>query len=492
MSPRATLLIGGVRYPLVDSEPIIVRAGNVLVELEDVPARTAVRVDGRSPQMTWNPARQQAVLSLDLKRDTGFHELIVGPATFMFGTEDAKLRIDGVVKLLDYLGSSGLAWSGAMFFSGADQVLRDPRLDRAWLERRGNEIVRLIAAIAERPSRLAQRTRRRSDHGRPDVAATMRLLREHRDLLEEMDGGPIQFEHAGTMQTYAPREVIVRENKSVFDTAGNHLATALLDGTLGLAKATRAQEPNEARKELSALIAQLETLRLRHPFRSLRSRRSRLQPADPITAGEWRDPRYTSVHALHDELFNERHWSPQRHVMPERSYASFADSIYQRFCAQLLADHLDLLPTDDLPGQGKGPHFVGTRFQLYVDVKPPSSVIRDWRGDSDRKTKRRPDLVLHEPSTSRAAVLDVKYRAKGTRATRDSLSEVQLYMQAYSQKRVAVIFPPGPGEDEQRWKVHEVTDGTFCIYEVPFLPEPRMADFLRTQVDRVLEQLLKD
>jgi hypothetical protein len=486
------LLAGGVRYPLLDSEPVIVRAGNVLVELEDVPARTAVRIDGRSPQMTWNQARQQAVLSLDLKRDTGFHELIAGSATFLFGTEDAKLRIDGVVKLLDYLGSNGLAWSGTMFFSGTDQVLRDPRLDRAWLERRGNEIVRTIAAIAERPSRLARRTRRRADHGMPDVAATMRLLRERRDLLEEMDSGPIRFEHAGAERAYAPREVIVREHKIMFDTAGNRLATALLDGTLALAKATRAQEPKKARKELSALIAQLERLRLRHPFRSLRNRRSHLQQADQIAAGEWRDPRYASVYALHDELFNERHWSPQRQVMPERSYASFADAIYQRFCAQLLADHLDLLPTDDLPGHGKGPHFIGTRFELYVDVKPPSSVIRDWREDSDRKTKRRPDLVLHEPSTGRVAVLDVKYRARGMRATRDSLSEVQLYMQAYSQKQVAVIFPPGMGEDEQRWRVREVTDGTFCIYEVPFLPEPQMADFLGTNVDRVLERLLED
>jgi hypothetical protein len=440
--------------------------------------------------MTWNPARQQAVLSLDLKRDTGFHELIAGPASFMFGTEDAKLRIDGVVKLLDYLGSSGLAWSGTMFFSGTDQVLRDPRLDRAWLERRGNEIVRLLAAIAERPSRLTRITRRRADHGIPDVAATMRLLRERRDLLEEMDGGPIQFEHAGTKRTYAPREVIAREHKIMFDTAGNRLAISLLDGTLALAKATRSQEPKKARKELSALIAQLERLLLRHPFRGLRNRRSH-QSADPLTTEEWRDPRYASVHVLHDELCNDRHWTPQRQVMPERSYASFADAIYQRFCAQLLADHLDLLPTDDLPGQGKGPHFVGTRFALYVDVKPPPSVIRDWRGDSDRKTKLRPDLVLHALSTGQVAVLDVKYRAEGMRATGDSLSEVQLYMQAYSQKRVAVIFPPSLGEDERRWKVHEVTDGTFCIYEVPFLPEPQMADFLGTNVDRVLEQLLK-
>jgi hypothetical protein len=485
------LLAGGVSHPLVDGEPVIVRAGNVLIELEEVSARTAVRIDGRSQQMTWKPAKREAVLSLDLKRDTGFHEVIVGPATFMFGTEDAKLRIDGMVKLLDYLGSSGLTWSGTMFFSGTDQVIRDPRLDRAWLERRGNEIVMLMAAIAERPSRLAQRARRRADHGIPDVAATTRLLRERHDLLEEMDGGPIQLKQTGKKRAYAPREVIVRERKIIFDTSGNRLAASLLEGTLALAKATRAQEPKDARKELGVLIAQLEGLLLRHPFRALRIRRSHLQPAEAITAQEWLDPRYASVHALHHELFGERHWSPQREVMPERSYASFADAIYQRFCAQLLADHLDLLPTNELPGQGRGPHFIGTRFELYVDVTPPSSVIRDWRESSDRKTKRRPDLVLYEPSTRRAALLDAKYRSQGMRATSDSLSEVQLYMQAYSQMRVAVVFPPGLGKDEQRWRVREVTDGTFCIYEVPFLPEPQMADFLKTDVDRVIDQLLE-
>jgi hypothetical protein len=493
MQPNATLIVGTSHHPLEQGEPVIVPSGAVIVELEGVSALTAVRMDGRSPRIAWNPRTRRATLAVDLKRDTGFHELIVGPATFMFGTEDAKLRIDGMVELLDYLQAHGLSWSGAMFFSGSEQILRDARLDRAWLARRGNEIVALGTAIAERPWTTSRSRRRRTDHGVPDVGATLKLLRERPDLLEEMEDGPVEFEHGdATVKRYAPREVIVRERKAMFDTPGNRRMTALLDGVAALARSTQIKAPKHIRKEMAELVEQVERLLLRSPFNELRRRGAHLRLPLALAVEERIDPRYAAAREMHRELVRERHWDPRREVMPERAYAGHADAIYQRFCGHLLADHLGLEPTAELPGEGKGPHFAGDRFELYVDVTPPSSVIHNWREDSDREANLRPDLVLRERSTGRVALMDAKYRADRLRATLDSLAEVQLYLQTYSRKRVGILFPPGPGPDEQRWKAHEVTDGTFCIYELPFLPEARMASFLSGELDPVIELLLDD
>jgi hypothetical protein len=491
MLPSATLAAGTERHSLTGGELVIVPAGLVMLDVEGVTTPNAVRLDGRQPRITWNSSTGRATLVVDLARDTGFHELIVGPLTFLFGTEDAKLRIDGVLELLTYLGSQGLSWSGAMFFSGSKQVLRDPRLDRAWLERTATEIVGIGSAIANRPWTVRRGRRSRTGLGVPAVGASMRLLRQRPDLLEEFEDGPVRFEHPdGRVKAYAPREIVGRNRKLTLDTPGNRRATALLDGTSALAKATHTQAPEQVRKTMLELSERLDRLLLKPPFRELRRHGAHLRLPLALAAEEQLDSRYAAARALHHELFADRHWDPRREIMPERAYASFADAIYQRFCGQLLADHLELQPTADLPGEGIGPHFAGKRFDLYLDVTPPRSVVRDWRDDSVRRANLRPDLVLHERSTGRVALMDAKYRSKDLRATPDSLADAQLYLQAYSRERIGILFPPRPGPADKRWTVHKVTDGTFSIYEIPFLPDARMATFLAQKVDPVIELLL--
>jgi hypothetical protein len=493
MSPSATLVAGTDRYALGEREPVVVPAGVVILELDGVPAPNAVRLDGRRPKIGWNPSTLRATLAVDLTRETGFHEAVVGSAAFLFGTEDAKLRTDGMVKLLDYLGAQSLSWSGAMYFSGSERVLRDLRLDRAWLERAGEEIVMVASAIADRPWTVRRSRHSRLDRGVPDVGATLRLLRQRPDFLEELDGGPVHFEHPdGAVATYAPREMVVRRREQSLDTPGNRRATALVEGAAALARVVEARAPKDVRSQMEELVERLDSLLRKLPFRELRRHRAHGEPSAAPVAEERFDPRYAAAWELHRELYAERHWDPMREVMPEWAYSGFADAIYQRFCGQLLADHLGLRATADLPGEGAGPHFVGERFDLYLDVTPPHPVIRDWRDDSERKARLRPDLVLHERATGRVALMDAKYRGTGHRASSDSLAEVQLYLQAYSRKRVGVLFPPGGGLGEERWRVHRVSDGTFAIYEMPFLPETRMAIFLAEEIDPTIELLLAE
>lgn len=491
MPPRATLVSGEDRHALSESDPAIVPAGMAILELDGVLAPESVRLDGRRPRIGWDATKRRATVAADLTRDTGFHELVVGPSRFLFGTEDGKLRNEGMVALLDYLGARGLDWSGAMYFSGTRQMVRDLRLDYIWLARVGEEIVSVGSAVADRPWTAPRARRSRLDRGVPHVGATMRLLRERPDLLEEHERGPIRLERPdGTLAAYAPREVVVRGRERSCDTPGNRRVTGLLADAAALARAIGSRAPTTIRSEMADFAGRLERLLGRPPFADLRQRPLR-RPLPVAQVGEERfDPRYAAAWKLHRELHVDRHWDPRREIMPEWAYGGHADAIYQRFCGQLLADHLGLRPTAEAPGEGSGPHFAGERFDLYLDVTPPRSVIRDWRDDSERRAGLRPDLVLHERDSGRAALMDAKYRNRRGRASADSLTDVQLYLQAYSRRSVGVLFPPATNAGGDIWKVHRVSDGRFTILEMPFLPEPQMADFLAEQIGPALESLL--
>lgn len=268
--------------------------------------------------------------------------------------------------------------------------------------------------------------------------------------------------------------------------------TALLEGASALAKTIKVRAPEDTGSEMAELAERFDHLLRKPPFEDLRGHALHRRLAAAPVGEERFDPRYAAAWELYFELYAERHWDPQREVMSEWAYGGFADAIYQRFCGQLLADHLRLRATTEPPGEGGGPHFVGDRFDLYLDVTPPRSVICDWRDDSERRASLRPDLILYERDTGRVALMDAKYRNSGHRASSDSLTEVQLYLQAYSRRRVGVLFPPSQSPAVDELHVNQVSDGTFAIYEMPFLPESRMAKFLTEQIDPTIELLLAE
>jgi hypothetical protein len=495
MPPEAALIAGGERLPLACDSSTTVPAGTLIVEVTGVPETAEIRLDGQRVSSSYEATAGRASFAHNLQRATGAHELRVDETVFLFETEDAKLKIDGMLRLLEYLREHGLSWNGTMFFSGRSEVLRDPRLDWQWLQRTAPETLKLTAAIIKDPASARTSRQRRATHGVPAIGATFRLLRQRPDLLEEIEGGPIVAQNAlGEDVAYAPHEIIVRERRRVLDTPGNRRATALLEGTRQLAiRLVGANPGKEIVAELEH-IAEQASARLHHePFRSLLRRRAYTRLARRLGVEERIDHRYRRVLALHEELFDDRHWDPQREVLPERAYAGLADQIFQRFCAHLLADHLGLaLAPQGL--RGNGPHFESDEWRVWVDVAPPNHILLDWRDSSERPARLRPDIVvLHRPS-GRVALLDAKYRATGARATLDSLSEVQLYLQAYGRATVGVLFPPvvGSAAALSVAKVHDALHDKYTIFAIPFLPDARTADLLASDaMSRTLEALLE-
>src|SRR5690242_3982717 len=72
--------------------------------------------------------------------------------TGYFATEDAKLKLDGIIRLLHQVGRSGLSWGRQLFFTDGT-ALRDRRIDYAWLLENGPRIAAAARDIAAAPIR---------------------------------------------------------------------------------------------------------------------------------------------------------------------------------------------------------------------------------------------------------------------------------------------------------------------------------------------------
>lgn len=468
---RASLIVGAERTELAEDEIPSIRAGSVILEIDDLPSAAGIRLDGRPLGVAFDSERRRGSIAIDLARYTGYHQLLIPPTRrFFFATEDAKLRVAGVVAMLDYLRDVGLAWHGALHFSGTDRALRDLRLDAAWLEASVPRICDVADLIAERPATAVRSTYKRARAGVPALSRTFALLRRERDLLEEHEHGPILV--GG--RRYAPREVVVRHRQPAIETIGNRRTTRLLLSALSLARAVAEAMPSEPAIPFAPVINELEKRLLLEPFRTLHRRRLyRAIPAAP-TGEELFDARYAEVWSLLRALDDERHWSPEQEVMPEYAFATYADQVYQAFVATLLADTLHLASAKPLGGTG--PHFSDGRYDLYVNTTPPASILSNWRDESDRPSPLRPDIVLHDRDDNRAVVVDAKYRNDGDRASADSLNEAQLYLQAYGITSAAVIYPPQ--SQNPVWRAARVAGGDYTLLEFPVRPGDGLRDWL--------------
>jgi hypothetical protein len=431
-----------------------------------VPAAGAARLDGGPLPLAFDALTKRGTAAVDLQRYTGFHQLFVQPdRQYLFGTQDAKLRIDGVVEMLDFLATQaaglGLAWSGVLQFSGTGRVLRDPRLDAAWLERCGPEVIRLGRAIARAPRSRSAVIQERASHGVPDITGTLSLLRRNTHLLDEHASGPIEV--GG--QRWIPREIVRRRRVSSVDTPGNRAATRLLAATRELVRATRTAAPAGDALRLVSLEDDLTALLRSPPFQVILRQRNHLRLVS-VPSDERRDPRYRRVRVLLDELLRDRQWDPSTALNGTWAFAAVADKVYQTFAALMVAHAMGLKPLESLDGDG--PHFGDERYHVWVDRTPPAEVLADWREGTIRKSALRPDITVLDRESQQVAVLDAKYRSTGDRATAESLTEVQLYLQAYGQSGAMILYPPSTTQGP--WASHDVTDGRFRLIEMPLRP----------------------
>lgn len=487
MSPPddAFAVVGSVRSPLSEVQPVILPSGPIVLDLRGVAHRDAVRLDGRPLPVALDTASGIATAALSLERSTGYHQLQVGPdRRYVFGTDDAKLRIAGVVEMLSYLrehaDSQGLSWNGTVQFSGAGQVLRDIRLDVAWLEQHVAEIVALARAIAQRPFTASRKRHERTRQGVPSVAATARLVRRQPELMERHPKGPVEFDG----ERWAPREYLRQRREHTTDTPGNRSMTRLLVATLQLARRCQDAAPPGAQGELSVHVTALAAAIRLEPFAAIRLARGHLRLGLRASTEERLDARYRRARALLHELLRDRHWDPENQVTDEWAFASLADQVYQAFAAIVLARAFGLSPLRPL-GQA-GPHFASDDYEMWVDSAPPANILPNWRDDTSTPAALRPDVVLRRRSDGRVAVLDAKYRSSGDRATAESLSEVQLYLQAFGCREVCVLFPPTTGQPP--WQPHVITNGRFALTELPLRPMDGLDDYLATVVRPAIDR----
>lgn len=484
-SADAFAVSGSLRQALSAEQPVILPSGPLVLDIRGVPHSGAVRLDGRPLAIAFDQTAQVATVALNLERATGYHQLRVGTdRTYVFGTDDAKLRIDGVVEMLAYLRehaeSLGLSWNGTVQFSGTGQVLRDVRLDVAWLEQHVGEIADIAVSISRRPFTASRKERERARQGVPDIAATGRLIRRRPELMERHPEGPVTFEG----QRWAPREFLRQRREHTADTQGNRTVTRLLLAALELARTCQASAPSALQPELATHVEVTARAVRLEPFATIRRHRGHLRIGVHPATEERVDDRYRRARALLHQLLTDRHWDPLNQVTEEWAFASLADQVFQAFAAIVVARAFELGPVAPI-GQS-GPHFANDDHEMWVDRAPPDDVLHNWRDDTSTPASLRPDLVIRQKSDHHVVVLDAKYRSGGLRATPDSLSEVQLYLQAYGCREVCVVFPPTAGSAP--WEAHLVTNQHFGITELPLRPmddlASYMADVLRPAIER--------
>jgi hypothetical protein len=472
--------------PIHSASPPIVPAQQVVVEIEGTSLPFDISVNDESVPLIRTVDATRGHLLLDCFRSTGFHRLLVGTETYCFGTADAKLQLEGILRILDMVGREGLSWGHQLMFSDG-ATIRDSRVDYAWLRGTSRRILSACSSIASRPlTRSSVEPRfQRPQGGRLRLADTIaRIRRDPRDLLEAHPAGP--FKHGS--RRFMPRMAVLDSPTVSHDTSANRRATRLLRGTLDLIASIGAGQdvPKRQRTWLKLLETELRLLLDQFPFKGLATVCDRISESPSVA--ELTDPRYRVVYELCDELFNLCGWAPSRKLANRFAYISYSDEIYQAFVALLLASAFDakrVLPY--LRKDMVGPSFRSDDWDIYYDTAPPAPSFASWRDHSSRPARLTPDYCIVDRRAGRGILGDAKYRGNGGggRLPMSSIGDCQIYMQHFGLKNFAVFYP---GADAF---MSEITGDGHTILEVSITPFTGVAAWVAQEVRPALVRLLE-
>ncbi|WP_141216125.1 hypothetical protein [Rhodococcus sp. 06-156-3C] len=397
-----------------------------------------------------------------MTRSTGYHRLDVDGTTFWFGTEDAKLRLDGIEAMLAEMGNLGTGWGGQALFSDGTG-LRDAHVVYGWLDEWADRALTAVETILAAPRSRNERTQKLSRKGGSGVltAPTLRLLRSSpRQYLAANDNGLMEI---GT-ERYDPLRVVVRQRSSTLRTIANGRAVSLLSWITRLATEVVDSDPSTTVLTRCRLWANRASTLARRPLaHSFSATTLTSYGSYPRQSEELLEAPYRATYAAAADIARLFGWSANIRPMSRYSYVAKSDSIYQAYTATRLAKSLGLQQTD--PVLGSRPlAFTGPLFDLYYDTTCPADVLKSWRSSSTRPDDSRPDLLLYERSSGRVAVIDAKYRqAKDGGASEDSRKEVTSYLGLYGLASVSILFP---GDTEPV----AVSGHDRTIYEIPVRP----------------------
>ncbi len=462
-------------------EPTVVPAQHLTLEIEGEDLPETAYLDDRKLTLLRNDARSRAFLMVDAAGSVGFHCLRVADAEWYFATDDAKLKLNGILQILDYLEDEGLSWAGQLFFADGTAV-RHPKVDYAWLQRKAPEMLELADAIATRPLRRAHlfSSSQAPGAGRLFLKDTLALLRTNaRGLLEENEHGIV----AVGDRRYSPRVVVAGRLERSFDIVGNRRMTHLLLLTMALSRSLQS-EPRLLGAVTAALRALSEDLRTRlemFPFLQLRVKPKRL-PSRPAPE-EIADDRYRRAFDIYDELSREMAWEPGLQIADRLAYVASADQIYQAFVAVVLARAFEakqMVPSlfPDL----SGPLFRSPVHDIYYDTIPPKPEFASWRDGSSRPGDHKPDLTIIDRVGRKGVLTDAKYRVEQNgRLPTSGIHDAQVYLQTFERKSIVICYP-GPAASVTR-----VSAKGYTILEVSLGPFAGLETYAREQVRPVIE-----
>lgn len=457
---------------VLSDEPISVAPSVIVLSVTGHTARR-VKVDGVDRRLSTGAA---GVLALDYTRSTGYHRVEIDGQAFWFATEDQKLRIEGITRMLSHLQHLGTGWTGQALFSDGSGYL-DPHVVYGWFDANADEALDAIEGVLVAPRTDDVSTRVLSRRGGSSVLAvpTLRFLRSDppRNLVEQ-EGGLLTV--AG--RAYNPARVVSRRRQRTVDTVANRRAVHLL-GLLqqllsDLMQARLTAVPMARcrlwRERVGRLSAQPLAIKLRLKPSAL---------ALPREGPEFTDRSYIKVFDV-TRTVGGFGWAASANPARRYSYIESADRIYQMYAAHRVASVLGLAPTSG-PFGSNPLAFTGPEFDLYYDTVPPIEVLASWRARTAVPDASRPDLLLRERATGRVAVLDAKYRIGGNGdASEDSRKEVAAYQSLYGLPSVTILYP-GVGRDAR-----VIADHGASVVEVPVFGSD---DGLEEAMGMVLDRL---
>lgn len=458
---KPRLVVLGAEIELGD-EVVTVPSENVVLILEGEHPRN-VLIDGRLTRMS---AGKSSIVLLNLSQSTGFHRIQVNNQTYWFATEDAKLGLDGLEQMLQEMTQLGTGWTGQAMFSDGSSI-RDTHVVYAWLDQWADVAIKSLDEVFLAPSELDESidVLSRVAKGRVNVASTLRLVRSNpRGYLNPNPNGAI----AVGVERFDPLRFVIRGRQRTMDTTPNRRAAELVRQMKRLVEEVVANDPNTSvRTRCRTWVSKLEQIESRPLVRRLRHR---LAGSAPRHSLESIDHRYRKTFDASNDLRRSFGWSAQTEVLKRYSYLQRMDLIYQAYVASCVAKSLGMCQVSPVLG-GSGVAFQGAGFDLYYDSIPPPHVLRSWRFGSLKPDESRPDLLLHETSTGRVAILDAKYRVDDGRATEDSRKEVESYLNLYGLRTISIVYP-GTGSQARRIEGHGMN-----ILELPLAPPFKPHEF---------------
>lgn len=432
-----------------------------------------IRVDGVDRRLS---AGTTGVLALDYTRSTGFHRIEIDDQAFWFATEDHKLRLEGITRMLNHLHNLGTGWTGQALFSDGSGYL-DPHVVYGWFDANADGALDAIKTVLTAPRTDDVSVRALSRRGGSSVLTvpTMRFLRSdpQRNVIEQ-EGGLLTA--AG--KTYNPTRVVARRRQRTVDTVPNRRAVHLLSLIHQLlSELMRTQLPavprarcRQWRERVGRLFAQPLAVKLRLKPSAL---------ALPRHGPEFTDRSYGKVFDL-AKTVGGFGWTASADPARRYSYIESADRIYQAYAAHRVASVLGLAQTSGTFG-AVPLAFTGPDFDLYYDTVPPADVIASWRARTPVPDASKPDLLLHERATGKVAVLDAKYRVGSDgHASEDSRKEVAAYQSLYGLSSIAILYP-GVGRNAR-----VITDHGKSVVEIPIVgPDDGLDQAMVKVLDRL-------